>query len=106
MQITTPANESVVDGEDVLINVLAYDPAVGTGDGINDGDGPAGVDYDIFDSSGTCIGGHHENIETFDMHWNTLSGAYFNGLYTIRVTVRSIAGYAVTKEISVTVNNP
>lgn len=52
------------------------------------------------------LGTQNENLATFDMTWDTTQSLYPNGVYTIRVTVRSDTGYENIKEISVTVNNP
>jgi hypothetical protein len=104
VQFTNPLNASTVSGE-VIINAIAYDPDVGTTDG--DGmEGAGGVDFDIIDSSGAVLGSHHENIASFDMTWDTTLPLYPNGVYTIRVTAESDAGYQTIQEISVTVNNP
>lgn len=102
---TNPLDGSTVSGT-LIINAIAYDPTVGTTDG--DGmEGAGGVDFDIIDSSGTVLGSHHENIATFDWDsWDTTLPLYPNGVYTIRVTALSDAGYETIVEISVTVNNP
>ncbi|UCG49878.1 MAG: hypothetical protein JSU94_08855 [Phycisphaerales bacterium] len=110
VQFTNPANGSVVSGE-IIINAIAYDPAVGT----NDGDGMEGagiVRFEIFDSTNAVVGTQNENLATFDMTWDTAAvdagtslPVYPNGVYRIRVTAESDAGYVVIKEISVTVNN-
>jgi hypothetical protein len=102
VEFTNPADLSVVTGE-IVINAIAYDPAVGT----NDGDGMLGagiVRFQVFDSTGAVVGTQDENTAPFDMTWNT--AAVDNGVYTIRVTAESDAGYQTIKEISVTVNNP
>lgn len=110
VQFTDPLNASTVSGE-VIINAIAYDPDVGT----TDGDGVLGagfVFFEIIDSSGTVLDTQMENEATFDMTWNTANtdpaaGPVFpNGVYTIRVTAESDAGYQTIQEISVTVNNP
>jgi hypothetical protein len=103
VQFTNPSDGSVVSGQ-VIINAIAYDPGVGT----TDGDGMEGagfVFFEIIDSSGAVLGTQNENSATFDMTWNTAQPLYPNGVYTIRVTAKSDAGYQNTKEISVTVNN-
>jgi len=111
VQFTNPANGSLVSGE-IIINAIAYDPAVGT----TDGDGMQGagiVRFQIFDSTNAVVGTQNENLAPFDMTWNTAAvdagtslPVYPNGVYRIRVTAESDAGYVVIKEISVTVNNP
>jgi hypothetical protein len=110
VEFTNPADLSVVTGE-IVINAIAYDPAVGT----NDGDGMLGagiVRFQVFDSTGAVVGTQNENTAPFDMTWNTAAvdagtlPVFPNGVYTIRVTAESDAGYIVIKEISVTVNNP
>lgn len=102
VQFTNPLDSSTVSGQ-VIINVIAYDPGVGA----TDGDGMEGagiVRFQVFDSTGAVVGTQDENTAPFDMTWNT--AAVDNGVYTIRVTAESDAGYIVIKEISVTVNNP
>ncbi len=111
VEFTNPVNGSLVVGE-IVINAVAYDPAVGT----NDGDGMEGdgiVRFQVLDSTGAVVGTQNENLQPFDMTWNTAEidpgtslPVYPNGSYTIRVTAESDAGYALIKEISVTVNNP
>jgi hypothetical protein len=104
VQFTNPADSGTVSGE-VIINAIAYDPAVGTADG----DGMLGdgyVFFEIIDSSGTVLDTQMENAATFDMTWNTALPLYPNGFYTIRVTAESDTGQQTIEEISVTVNNP
>jgi len=104
VQFTNPLNSSTVSGE-VIINAIAYDLAVGTTDG--DGMLDAGyVFFEIIDTSGTVLDTKMENVATFDMTWDTALPLYPNGVYTIRVTATSDAGYVTILEISVTVNNP
>ena len=103
VQFTNPLDGSTVSGE-VIINAIAYDEAVGT----TDGDGMLGAGYvffEVLDSAGTVLDDQMENQATFDMTWNTASGLYPNGVYTIRVTAESDAGEQAIKEISVTVSN-
>jgi len=101
---TNPLDGSTVSGE-VIINAIAYDEAVGTTDG--DGmEGPGSVFFEVIDSQGTVLDTQNENLATFDMTWNTALPLYPNGVYTIRVTATSDAGYETVVEISVTVNNP
>ncbi|GEM_PF-6262501 len=111
VQFTYPLNGAVVSGI-LTINVISYDPGVGTTDG--DGmEGDGGIDFDIIDSSGTIVATKHENSITFDWeNWDTaevdpvtLLPVYPNGVYTIRVTALSDAGYQVIDEISVTISN-
>ncbi len=107
VQFTNPTDGMVVSGE-IVVNAIAYDPAVGTtdGDGMGDASNPAsGVDFEVLDNSGTVIDDHHENIEPYDWTWDTASGMFPNGAYTVRVIATSDAGYSTTTEISVTVNN-
>ena len=110
VQFTNPLDSSTVSGQ-VIINVIAYDPGVGA----TDGDGMEGagiVRFQVFDSTGAVVGTQDENTAPFDMTWNTAAvdagtlPVFPNGVYTIRVTAESDAGYIVIKEISVTVNNP
>ena len=104
VQFTNPLDGSTVSGE-VIINVIAYDTAVGT----TDGDGMLGngyVFFEVLDSSGTVFDTQMENQATFDMTWDTTLPLYPNGVYTIRVTAESDAGEQKIEEISVTVNNP
>jgi hypothetical protein len=104
VQFTNPLNLSTVSGQ-VTINAIAYDPGVGT----TDGDGMLGAGYvrfEIIDSSGAVLATQNENTATFDMTWNTAQPLYPNGVYTIRVTAESDAGYRNIKQISVTVRNP
>ena len=110
LQINTPLNASVVSG-DVIIDVLSYDPGVGTENG-NGMDGDGGLDFDIFDVSRTRVQGWHENDAPYDRTWTTAEidpvtslPVYPNGVYTIRVTAVSDAGYQIIDEISVTVSN-
>jgi len=109
VQFTNPLNSSTVSGQ-VTINAIAYDPAVGTSDG--DGmEGPGSVFFEVISSLGTVLATQNENTATFDMTWNTANtdpaaGPVFpNGVYTIRVTATSDAGYQTIVEISITVNN-
>jgi hypothetical protein len=109
VQFTNPLNSSTVSGQ-VTINAIAYDPAVGTADG--DGmEGPGSVFFEVISSLGTVLATQNENTATFDMTWNTANtdpavGPVFpNGVYTIRVTATSDAGYKTIVEISVTVKN-
>jgi hypothetical protein len=89
----------------LIINAISYDPGVGTADG--DGmEGAGSVSFEIIDGSGAVLGTQNENLATFDMTWDTTQPQYPNGVYTIRVTAKSDAGYENIKEISVTVNNP
>lgn len=106
---TNPLNSSTVSGE-VIINAIAYDPTVGTTDG--DGmEGAGSVFFEVINSLGTVLATQNENTATFDMTWNTANtnpaaGPVFpNGVYTIRVTATSDAGYKTIVEISVTVKN-
>ena len=104
VQFTNPLDSSTVSGV-VIINAIAYDPGVGT----TDGDGMLGAGYvffEIIDTSGTVLDTQNENVAAFDMTWDTALPLYPNGIYTIRVTAESDAGYQTIKEISVTVNNP
>jgi hypothetical protein len=104
VQFTNPLNASTVSGE-VIINAIAYDEAVGT----TDGDGMLGagfVFFEVIDSAGTVLDTQMENVATFDMTWNTALPLYPNGVYSIRVTAESDAGYEMVAEISVTVSNP
>jgi len=111
LRVTSPLNGTVVSG-DVLINVTSYDPGVGT----EDGDGMEGdgfIDFDVFDALGTEVVGWQENGLPFDRTWTTAEldtvtslPVYPNGVYTIRFTAMSDAGYQIIDEISVTVNNP
>ena len=53
MTFTNPLNGSTVSGE-VIINAIAYDPAVGTTDG--DGmEGAGSVFFEVIDSQGTAL---------------------------------------------------
>jgi hypothetical protein len=110
VEFTNPLDGTTVSGE-VIINAIAYDEAVGT----TDGDGMLGagfVFFEVLDSLGTVLATQTENLVTFDMTWNTANtdpaaGTVFpNGVYAIRVTATSDAGYVTILEISVTVNNP
>jgi len=104
VQFTNPLDSSTVSGE-LIINAIAYDPAVGTTDG--DGMLDAGsVFFEVIDSLGTVLDTQNENVATFNMTWNTALPLYPNGVYTIRVTAESDAGEQTIDEISVTVNNP
>jgi hypothetical protein len=104
VQFTNPLDGATVSGQ-LIINAIAYDPTIGTTDG--DGMEDAGlVFFEVIDSSGTVLGTQPENLATFDMTWDTASPLYPNGVYTIRVTATSDAGYETIVEISVTVNNP
>jgi hypothetical protein len=104
VQFTNPSNGTVVSGQ-LIINAISYDPGVGTADG--DGmEGAGSVSFEIIDGSGAVLGTQNENLATFDMTWDTTQPQYPNGVYTIRVTAKSDAGYENIKEISVTVNNP
>jgi hypothetical protein len=110
VEITNPLDGATVTGE-VIINAVAYDEAVGTTDG--DGmEGDGSVFFEVIDSSGAVLDTQNENLATFDMTWNTAevdpaTGPVFpNGVYTIRVTATSDAGYETIKEITVTVVNP
>jgi len=107
---TNPLNGSTVSGE-VIINAIAYDPTVGTTDA--DGmEGAGSVFFEVINSLGTVLATQNENTATFDMTWNTANtnpaaGPVFpNGLYTVRVSATSDAGYKTIVEISVTVRNP
>jgi len=107
---TNPLNGSTVSGE-VIINAIAYDPTVGTTDA--DGmEGAGSVFFEVINSLGTVLATQNENTATFDMTWNTANtnpaaGPVFpNGVYTVRVTATSDAGYKTIVEISVTVRNP
>ncbi|UCG49385.1 MAG: hypothetical protein JSU94_06300 [Phycisphaerales bacterium] len=110
VQFTNPLNGSIVSG-DVTITVVSYDPGVGT----NDGDGMQGagvIDFNVFDASGSEVVGWQENTAPFERTWTTAEldpvtslPIYPNGVYTIRVTAVSDAGYQAIEEISVTVNN-
>jgi hypothetical protein len=101
---TNPLNDSTVSGE-LIINAIAYDPTVGTTDG--DGmEGAGSVFFEVIDSQGTVLDTQNENLATFDMTWDTALPLYPNGVYTIRVTATSDAGYQTIVKISVTVNNP
>jgi hypothetical protein len=110
VQFTNPLNGAVVSAE-VVINVISYDPSVGTNDG--DGmEGTGGIDFDILDSSGTGLAAGHDGTASFDMTWNTAQvdvatslPIFPNGVYTITVTAESDAGHEVIDEISVTVSN-
>lgn len=111
VQFTNPLDGSTVSGDGVIINAIAYDEAVGTTDGSGMlGDGS--VFFEIIDSTGGVLATQNENTATFDMTWNTANtdpaaGPVFpNGVYTIRVTATSDAGYVTILDISVTVNNP
>jgi hypothetical protein len=89
----------------LIINAIAYDPAVGA----TDGDGMLGdgyVFFEIIDGSGSVLDTQMENQATFDMTWDTTLPLYPDGVYTIRVTAESDAGEHTIDEISVTVNNP
>lgn len=110
VQFTNPIGGTVVSGE-IVINVISYDPSVGTDDG--DGmEGAGGIDFDILDSSGTSLANRQDGTASFDMTWNTAEvdagtslPIFHNGVYTIRVTAESDAGHKVVDEISVTVSN-
>ena len=110
VQFTNPLSGTIVSGE-IVINVISYDPSVGTDDG--DGmEGAGGIDFDILDSSGTSRAGRQDGTASFDMTWNTAEvdvdtslPIFPNGVYTIRVTAESDAGHKVVDEISVTVSN-
>jgi hypothetical protein len=104
VQFTNPLDGSTVSGE-LIINAIAYDPAVGA----TDGDGMLGdgyVFFEIIDGSGSVLDTQMENQATFDMTWDTTLPLYPDGVYTIRVTAESDAGEHTIDEISVTVNNP
>jgi len=103
VQFTNPSDSGTVSGQ-VIINAIAYDPAVGT----TDGDGMLGdgyVFFEIIDRSGTVLDTQMENAATFDMTWDTALPLYPNGVYNIRVTAESDTGEQTIEEISVTVNN-
>lgn len=110
VQFTNPPGGTIVSGE-IVINVISYDPSVGTDDG--DGmEGAGGIDFDILDSSGTSLADRQDGTASFDMTWNTAEvdvdtslPIFPNGVYTIRVTAESDAGHKVVDEISVTVSN-
>lgn len=110
VQFTNPLGGTIVSGE-IVINVISYDPSVGTDDG--DGmEGAGGIDFDILDSSGTSLDEHHDGGDPYDMTWDTAEvdvdtslPIFPNGVYTIRVTALSDTGYEVIAEISVTVSN-
>ena len=110
VQFTNPLGGTIVSGE-IVINVISYDPSVGTDDG--DGmEGAGGIDFDILDSSGTSLADRQDGTASFDMTWNTAEvdvdtslPIFPNGVYTIRVTAESDAGHKVVDEISVTVSN-
>ncbi len=110
VQFTNPIGGTIVSGE-IVINVISYDPSVGTDDG--DGmEGAGGIDFDILDSSGTSLADRQDGTASFDMTWNTAEvdvvtslPIFPNGVYTIRVTAESDAGHKVVDEISVTVSN-
>jgi len=110
VQFTNPIGGNIVSGE-IVINVISYDPSVGTDDG--DGmEGAGGIDFDILGSSGTRLANRQDGTASFDMTWNTAEvdvgtslPIFPNGVYTIRVTAESDAGHKVVDEISVTVSN-
>jgi len=110
VQFTNPIGGTIISGE-IVINVISYDPSVGTDDG--DGmEGAGGIDFDILDSSGTILADRQDGTASFDMTWNTAEvgvetsmPTFPNGVYTIRVTAESDAGHKVVDEISVTVSN-
>jgi len=110
VQFTNPTGGTIVSGE-IVINVISYDPSVGTDDG--DGmEGAGSIDFDILDSSGTSLAVRQDGTASFDMTWNTAEvdvgtslPIFPNGVYTIRVTAESDAGHKVVDEISVTVSN-
>ena len=110
-EITVPVIESIIPPDSATvtgefdISAVVYDPGVGTTDG--DGmKGAGGVDFEIFDNLGTFIDSQHEDTAPFIMTWNTNLPEYPDGVYTIRVTGLSDAGYKTIVEISVTVDNP
>ena len=113
LEFTNPTG-GTTSGE-IVINAVAYDPAVGIvdGAGMNDGVGPAGVFFEIFDSSAALVASHKENGRPFNMTWNTaeidpitLQRLYPDGSYTIRATATSVAGYVTVADVTVTVSNP
>lgn len=76
-----------------------------------EGAGP--VFFEVLDSLGTVLETQNENFAPFDLaNWNTANAdpaagpVYPNGVYTIRVTATSDAGYQTIVEISVMVSNP
>jgi len=110
VQFTNPPGGTIVSGE-IVINVISYDPSVGTDDG--DGmEGAGGIDFEILNSSGTSLANRQDGNASFDMTWNTAEVGvdtslpiFPNGVYTIRVTAESDTGHKVVDEISVTVSN-
>ena len=75
-------------------------------------EGAGGINFDIFDASGTRVQGWHDGSARFEKTWTTEEvdpatslQVYPNGAYTIRVTALPDAGCQVIDEISATVNN-